>query len=62
MCIMNNFKPPLKKSLRQKGCNTMSNILEQSMAYLATCDAELAAAVQQEYARQWQNIELIVNV
>ena len=39
----------------------MSNILEQSMAYLATCDAELAAAVQQEYTRQWQNIELIAS-
>ena len=39
----------------------MQNILERSMEYLASCDAEVAASVQREYARQKRNIELIAS-
>ena len=39
----------------------MPNILEQSMAYLAQCDAEVAASMEREYARQKRNIELIAS-
>ena len=39
----------------------MSNILEQSMAYLAGFDAEVAASMEREYARQKRNIELIAS-
>ena len=39
----------------------MSNILEQSMSYLAGFDAEVAASMEREYARQKRNIELIAS-
>ena len=39
----------------------MSNILEKSMEYLASCDAEVAASMEREYARQKRNIELIAS-
>ena len=39
----------------------MSNILEKSMAYLAEYDAEVAASMEREYARQKRNIELIAS-
>ncbi len=39
----------------------MSNILEKSMEYLASCDAEVAASMEREYARQKCNIELIAS-
>ena len=39
----------------------MSNILEKSMAYLAGFDAEVAASMEREYARQKRNIELIAS-
>ena len=39
----------------------MQNILEKSMAYLAGCDAEVAASMEREYARQKRNIELIAS-
>ena len=39
----------------------MSNILEQSMSYLAGFDAEVAASMDREYARQKRNIELIAS-
>ena len=39
----------------------MQNILERSMEYLASCDAEVAASVQREYVRQKRNIELIAS-
>lgn len=39
----------------------MSNILEQSMEYLHTCDPEIGQAMMQEYTRQQQNIELIAS-
>ena len=39
----------------------MSNILEKSMEYLAGFDAEVAASMEREYARQKRNIELIAS-
>ncbi|MBE6919704.1 MAG: serine hydroxymethyltransferase [Ruminococcaceae bacterium] len=39
----------------------MQNILEQSMQYLAQFDAEVAASMEREYARQKRNIELIAS-
>ncbi len=39
----------------------MQNILEQSMQYLEHFDAEVAASMQREYARQKRNIELIAS-
>ena len=39
----------------------MQNILEKSMEYLASCDADVAAAIGREYARQKRNIELIAS-
>jgi len=41
--------------------HTMQNILEQSMQYLAQFDAEVAASMEREYARQKRNIELIAS-
>ena len=39
----------------------MQNILEKSMQYLAQFDAEVAASMEREYARQKRNIELIAS-
>ena len=51
----------LPRKTDEKGTIIMPNILEQSMAYLAQCDAEVAASMEREYARQKRNIELIAS-
>ena len=50
----------MQNTLR-KETDTLSNILEQSMSYLAGFDAEVAASMEREYARQKRNIELIAS-
>ena len=50
----------MQNTLRKEN-DTMSNILEQSMSYLAGFDAEVAASMERECARQKRNIELIAS-
>ena len=52
---------PTNENTLRKETDTMSNILEQSMSYLAGFDAEVAASMEREYARQKRNIELIAS-